>query len=142
MANLYPYIHSDDAEKQAAFYVKALEGEIILSKTFAELPQTAPHADERLKGKILHLRLQAAGQVFFMSDSVLEPVQRGNGLDLTLEFADEEEARRAFDGLADGGTIVMPFARQFWGSMSGMVVDPFGVRWQIASGLTTQQPLS
>lgn len=134
MANLYPYIHSDDARKQAEFYVKALGGEIILLKTFADLPQS----DDRTKpirDKILHLRLRAAGQTFFMSDSVREPVNMGNGLDLTLEYADEEEARQAFDGLAAGGTVIMPFARQFWGSMSGMVADPFGVRWQIAADL-------
>ncbi len=138
MANLYPYIYSDDAKTQAEFYANALGGEIILSKTFAELPPTAPHADERLRDKILHLRLRAAGQVFFMSDSVREPVQRGNGLDLTLEFADENEARQAFEGLSAGGELLMPFARQFWGSMSGMVVDPFGVRWQITAEFKAQ----
>lgn len=129
MANLYPYIFSDDARKQAEFYVKALKGEMLLVKTFAEMPQ----ADERLKDKILHLRFQAAGHVFFMSDSVREPVKRGNGMDLTLEYSSEAEARAAFDGLAEGGKVLMPFAKQFWGSMSGMVEDPFGVRWQIAT---------
>jgi PhnB protein len=133
MANLYPYIYSDDARKQAEFYANALGGEIILIKTFAELPQADEQARDRFKDKILHLRLRAAGQVFFMSDSVCEPVQRGNGLDLTLEFAAEEEARRAFAGLAAGGQVRMPFARQFWGAMSGMVVDPFGVCWQITT---------
>jgi PhnB protein len=133
MANLYPYIFSDDAKKQAEFYVKALGGEIFLLKTFDDIPNADEATRERLQGKVLHLRLRAAGQVFFMSDSVMEPVQRGNGLDLTLEFADEDEARRAFEGLAAGGKIQMPFAKQFWGTMSGMVVDPFGVRWQIAT---------
>lgn len=52
-------------------------------------------------------------------------------MDLVLEFADENEARRAFAGLSEGGEILMPFALQFWGAMSGMVVDMFGVRWQI-----------
>ncbi|MHB1044242.1 MAG: VOC family protein [Eubacteriales bacterium] len=131
MANLYPYIFSDDAKKQAEFYVKALNGEILLVKTFAELPQ----ADEQIKDKVMHLRLKAAGQVFFMSDSVMEPVQRGNGMDLTLEFKSEEEARKVFQGLAEGGKMLMPFEKQFWGSMSGMVVDPFGIRWQIATEL-------
>lgn len=133
MANLYPYIFSDDAKKQAEFYAKALNGEIFLVKTFADMPNADAATRERLKDKILHLRLRAAGQVFFMSDSVMEPVQRGNGLDLTLEFADEEEAQRAFEGLSAGGKIQMPFAKQFWGTMSGMIVDPFGVRWQIAT---------
>ncbi|MBC9785127.1 VOC family protein [Heliobacterium chlorum] len=134
MAKLYPYIYSDDAKYQAEFYVKALDGEIIMLKTFAELPQQNAKM-ELIKDKVMHLRLKVAGQIFFMSDSVNEPVRRGNGLDLTLEFEREEEARKAFEGLADGGTVLMPFAKQFWGSMSGMVVDPFGIRWQIATEL-------
>lgn len=111
-------------------------GEILLVKTFAELPQSAefPQA-EQIKDRVMHLRFKAVGQVFFMSDSVREPVQRGNGMDLTLEFQSEEEARKAFEGLAEGGKVLMPFAKQFWGSMSGMVEDPFGIRWQIAMGL-------
>jgi len=139
MANLYPYIHSDDARKQAEFYVKALGGEIILLKTFADLPQSDDQTNGPIRDKILHLRLRAAGQIFFMSDSVHEPVNMGNGLALTLGYAGEEEARQAFEGLAAGGTVIMPFARQFWGSMSGMVVDPFGVRWQIATDLHTDR---
>ncbi|MTV49193.1 VOC family protein [Heliobacillus mobilis] len=134
MAKLYPYIYSDDAKYQAEFYAKALDGEIIMLKTFAELPQQNAKM-ELIKDKVMHLRLKVAGQIFFMSDSVNEPVRRGNGLDLTLEFEREEEARKAFEGLADGGTVLMPFAKQFWGSMSGMVVDPFGIRWQIATEL-------
>ncbi len=133
MANLYPYIYSDDARRQAEYYVKALGGEIILLKTFAEMPQADDQTRERLKDKILHLRLRAAGQIIFMADSVREPVKRGNGMDLALEFADEQAARQAFAGLSAGGEVLMPFAKQFWGAMAGMVVDMFGVRWQITT---------
>lgn len=131
MANLYPYIFSEDARRQAEFYVQALDGEIVLLRTFGEMPG----APAEIKDKVMHLRLKAAGQLFFLADSAQGPVKRGNGLDLTLEFTSEDEARRAFDGLADGGTVVMPFAKQFWGSMLGRVIDPFGVSWEIAVGL-------
>lgn len=129
MVNLYPYIHSSDARAQADFYLQALRGEIVLSKTFAELPQS----DDRLKDKILHMRIKVAGQVIFLSDAVREPVQQGNGLELVLEFSDEEKARLAFEGLSAGGKILMPFARQFWGSMAGIAEDRFGIRWQIVT---------
>lgn len=131
MANLYPYIFSDNAKKQADFYVKALAGEILMVRTFAEMPQ----ANEQIKDKVMHLRFKAVGQVFLMSDSVREPVQRGNGMDLALEFKGEEEARQAFAGLAEGGKVLLPFTKQFWGSMHGMVEDPYGVRWQITTEL-------
>ncbi|HUW64743.1 MAG TPA: VOC family protein [Spirochaetia bacterium] len=129
MPDLHPYIFSDDARKQAEFYVKALNGEILVLRTFAEMPQ----ASEEIKDKVMHLRLKAAGQILYMCDSVNEPVQRGNGLHLILEFQTEEEARKAFEGLAQGGQVTLPLEKQFWGSMHGMLVDPFGVRWQIAT---------
>lgn len=130
MARLYPYIFADDCQKQADFYVKALRGEIIMKETYAAMPGGAP---EHLKNKIMHLRLQAVGQIFFMADSFQEPVTRGVSIDLALEFAAEEEARQTFAALAEGGSVLLPFARQFWGTTMGMVQDPFGVRWQITT---------
>ncbi|WP_051317066.1 VOC family protein [Ectobacillus panaciterrae] len=65
----------------------------------------------------------------FMADSV-GPVQYGN-IDLALEFASEEEARKAFEGLSRGGEVLMPFDRVFWGAMFGRVTDPFGISWNI-----------
>jgi PhnB protein len=129
MAKLYPYIFSEDARKQAAFYAEALGGEVISIKTFGEMP----NASEEMKDKVMHLVLSAVGQHFFMADSVMAPMQQGNQIDLTLEFATEEEARKVFEGLAQGGKVIMPFDRMFWGAMFGRVEDPFGVRWQIAT---------
>ncbi|MBP1156713.1 MULTISPECIES: VOC family protein [unclassified Paenibacillus] len=127
MANLYPYIFSEDARQQAEFYAKALKGEIGDVRTFAD----SPNASEQMKDKVMHLVLRAADHVFFMADS--EPIQRGNGLDLTLEYRAEAEARSAFEGLAEGGNVIMPFERMFWGTMFGRVEDRFGVRWQIST---------
>jgi PhnB protein len=129
MATLYPYIFCEDARKQAAFYAKAFDGEIVSVLTFAEMP----NADERMKDKVMHLTFKAWEHIFYMADAVMEPVQRGNGLNLALGFKTEEEGRQVFERLADGGNVRMPFERMFWGEMFGMVEDPFGVRWQVVT---------
>jgi PhnB protein len=129
MAKLYSYIYSEDARGQAEFYAKALGGEIESVRTFADAPQ----ASDDIKDKVMHLVLKAAGLTFYMADNVMEPIRRGNGLDLTLEFASEEEARRAFEGLSQGGKVMMPFQRMFWGTMFGRAEDPYGVRWQVVT---------
>jgi PhnB protein len=128
MAKLYPYIFSEDARKQAEFYAQALNGEIVNVLTFAE----APNMPEELKDKVMHLVLQAAGITFFMADAV-EDVERGTALDLTLEFSTEEEARNAFTKLSEGGKVIMPFEKAFWGAMFGRVEDKYGIRWQIVT---------
>jgi PhnB protein len=92
-----------------------------------------PDADESIKDRVMHLELQALGLRFFMADSGTDTVDRGHGLDLTLAFKSEEEARRIFDALSEDGVVKMPFERMFWGTMFGRLEDPFGVIWQIAT---------
>ncbi|SFJ23878.1 PhnB protein [Paenibacillus sp. UNC496MF] len=127
MAKITPYLYSANAREQAGFYARALDGEIVSLQTFADMPGNRPEDRDR----VMHLVLQAAGVTFFLADA--GPVERGNGLDLTLEFETEDAARQAFDRLAEGGRVLMPFERMFWGSLFGRLTDPFGVRWQIAT---------
>jgi PhnB protein len=129
MATLAPYIYSSDARKHSEFYVKALGGEIISLRTFADMPD----ADESIKNRVMHLELHAVGLRFYMADSGTDSVDRGKGMDLTLAFKTEEEARKIFEELSAGGVVKMPFERMFWGTMFGRVEDPFGVRWQITT---------
>ncbi|WP_219834517.1 VOC family protein [Paenibacillus sp. R14(2021)] len=126
MPQLRPYIYSENAIVQAEFYVNALGGEIVSVQTFGDMPGGS-QAD---KDRVMHLVAQAAGLTFYLADS--GSVHRGSGLDLTLEFETEAAAAQAFDKLAVGGEILMPFERMFWGSMFGRLTDRFGVRWQIA----------
>ncbi|MBP3964929.1 VOC family protein [Paenibacillus lignilyticus] len=129
MTKLRPYLYCEDAKGQASFYVEALGGEIISQQTYGEM---MPGAAEGDNDKVMHLVLQAAGLLFYMADA--GPIQRGNGMDLTLEFETEEEAEDAFNNLSgNGGTVIMPFERMFWGSMFGRIEDKYGVRWQIAT---------
>jgi PhnB protein len=127
MAKLYPYLYSNDAKSQARFYAEAFGGEIVGIRTFADVPGM----EDSIQDKVMHLTLQMAGLTIFMADSVSEPVHRGNGLDLTMEFETEDEARTVFQKLSDGGSVIIPFQRMFWGAMFGRVEDRYGVRWQI-----------
>jgi PhnB protein len=129
MAKLYPYIYCEDAREQAAFYAKVLGGRIVSTQTFAEIPNVS----EEIKDKVMHLVLQTADLVLFFADSVSEPIQRGGGLDIGLEFKTEIEARQVFEGLSQGGSIIMPFEKMFWGAMFGRLLDPYGVHWQIVT---------
>jgi PhnB protein len=129
MAKLYPYIYCENAREQAAFYAQALGGKIVGIQTFAEIPNVS----DEMKDKVMHLVMQTSDLVLFMADSVSEPVQRGGGLDIGLEYKTEQEARQVFEGLSQGGSVIMPFQKMFWGSMFGRLQDPYGVFWQIVT---------
>lgn len=126
MINLTPYIFSQDAKKQAEFYSKVLGGSIVSMQTYGEMPDSA----EEMKDKVLHLVLQLGEHQLYMAD--YSPLQPGNQLDLTVEFASEEEARAAFNGLGEGGKVIFPLEKMAWGSFLGRVEDSYGIRWQIA----------
>lgn len=129
MANLYPYIFSEDARNQADFYAKALNGEVVSVQTFEQ----APNVHDSIKDKVMHLTLSAADQIFFMADSVNESVKQGTQINLVLEYKTEDEARSVFENLSEGGNVLMPFDKMFWGAMFGRVEDKFGLIWQITT---------
>ncbi|OOC63544.1 VOC family protein [Paenibacillus ihbetae] len=129
MAKLTPYIFSEDAKAQAAFYTSALGGEILSVKTFGELPGS----QEEMKDKVLHLSLVAGGVPIYMSDSMFQSLDRGNGMHLTLTFDSDAEAHEAFDRLSKGGKVVDPLKPQFWGALFGVIEDKYGVLWQVTT---------
>lgn len=132
MAKLTPYIISEDARAQAEFYRHALGGEI-LSVVLHDQPQ------EAFKDKVMHLSMVVGGTNLFMTDSVFGAVSRGNGMNLSLEFATEAEAYEAFNNLAEGGNVTHPLAPAFWGTLYGEVDDKFGVTWMITNESATSQ---
>jgi PhnB protein len=131
MAKLTPYFYSEDARAQAQFYVQALGGEIGDQMTYGQAPGT----DESMKDKIIHMAFTAAGVNFYMADAdaTHEPLSRSGGFDLNLEFKTDDEAHRAFANLAEGGNVLMPLEKQFWGTLFGRIEDKFGIKWQIST---------
>ncbi len=93
------------------------------------------------KHRVLHQKLQrkdasdstGCRSNIFLADAVKEPVHKGSNLNLVLEYKSEDEAREAFEGLSDGGNVLMPFEKVFWGAMFGRLEDQYGGIWQITT---------
>lgn len=135
LAKLTPYFYSEDARAQAQFYIDALGGKIRDQMTYGQ----APNTDEAMKDKIIHMAFTAAGENFYIADSMHEPPGRSSGFDLSLEFKTEEEASQSFTKLSEGGKILMPLEKQFWGSLFGRLEDKFGIKWQITTEVQQYQ---
>ncbi|MGN7490342.1 VOC family protein [Paenibacillus sp. SAF-054] len=126
-AQLNAYIRSDNARVQAEFYKEALGGEIIVAKSYGEIPGTP----EAMKDKIMHLAVSLAGSNILMLSDAFEPLAANRSINLGLSYDSEFEARTAYEKLGEGGELVYPFELQPWGAYYGEVVDKFGVTWQI-----------
>lgn len=83
---------------------------------------------------VMHAALDTpSGFHLFASDTAegMPPVQPGNNLQISLSGDDAEALRGYWDGLSEGGQVMMPLERQMWGDDYGMVVDKFGIIWHV-----------
>lgn len=83
--------------------------------------------------KVMHATLRIGGSKLMLSDGRCDGMPVFSGFALSLDAADEAEARRLFSALADGGTVQMPLAKTFWSPSFGMLADRFGVGGRVSA---------
>jgi PhnB protein len=55
-------------------------------------------------------------------------------VELSIIGTNEPRLRAIFDSLANGGTVKVPLAKQFWGDTFGAITDKYGIGWQVNIG--------
>jgi PhnB protein len=119
-----PHLVVDGAAQAIDFYARAFGAE--------ELTRL-PGPD----GRLMYGCVQIAGQTVMLVDEnrqygMLSPTALGgSAVTLHLEVPDVDAAfARA---VAAGATVTMPVADQFWGDRYGVLKDPFGHSWSLAT---------
>lgn len=130
-----PYLSFEgNAEEALNFYLDAFRGEIQGIMRFSDMPveEGAPQIPEEYMNKVLHASLLIGDAILYLSDTFPGgTVTKGNNVEINIAPANEEELRRIFDKLAVGGTVIMPVAEMFWGSLFGSLTDKYGVGWSL-----------
>jgi PhnB protein len=137
MLQLDTYLFFDGTCAEAMrFYERTLGGELMLMKN-----SDAPAAGQTPCGdpdRIMHARLSLDGRTLMASDWAGDQAYEGlKGFSLSLAYPTVEEAKRVFEALADGGTIIMPLDKAFWAESFGMCVDRFGTHWMVNGKLAS-----
>ncbi|GAA0916747.1 VOC family protein [Rothia nasimurium] len=154
MQYLQPYLFfNGTCEEAITFYAKVLGGTISMLARFKDAPMPPPSEDpdggpkatpEQIKeneNRVMHARLDFGGQVLLASDCPSHFKYDGiQGCSITLGFAEVAEGEKAFNALAEGGQVGMPFSETFWSERFGMVVDRFGVSWMVNAGTPKAVP--
>jgi len=88
-------------------------------------------------GAVMHAELFIGNSLIFVGDEApdfgaLSP-QALNGTPVTLNMYTEDCDAVFNAAVAAGATVKMPLADQFWGDRYGVIVDPFGHKWGIAT---------
>jgi PhnB protein len=82
----------------------------------------------------MHSELKLGDRVIMGSDAPPEWYTTPGGFSVSLQFDDLDAGQRAFDALAEGGTVKMPLRATFWAEGFGMLIDRFGTPWIVNCG--------
>lgn len=79
---------------------------------------------------VMHSTLTLCGTTFNMSDS-MEDVSAGNRVCFNVFLDSEEELQHAYDLLSRDGKVIQEIGPQFFSKLYTVVVDRYGIRWQM-----------
>lgn len=95
-------------------------------------------------GKLMHASIRVNGSSVMLVDEYPEWGTQSpktlKGTPVTIHLVVPNVDAFTDQAVAAGATLVMPVADMFWGDRYGMIEDPFGHRWSIATPL--RQPMS
>ncbi len=127
---LSPYLRVKGAKQAIEFYKKAFGAKVRMLM------------DAEDKKRVMHATLLLNGGDLMLSDEFAEfgepatvppPNVKTSTVSIHLQVDDSDKWwARATEA---GAKVVMPLADQFWGDRFGMVRDPFGHVWSIASAI-------
>ena len=129
MAQINPYLNFNGNCREAmTFYKEALGGQLVL-QTIEGSPIES-QCSSAMKHHILHSTLSREDLILMASDmSAPEGFIKGNTIALSLNCNSEDEINTYFSNLSEGGQVLHPLAKQFWGATFGVLNDKFGIRW-------------
>jgi PhnB protein len=121
---------SGQCQSAFKFYERSIGERIVTMLTWGESP-IAKQAPPEWRDKILHATLAVGDSVLTGADVVPEQYQHPKGFSVQLNIDDPGDAERIFAALAEGGAVQMPLQKTFWALRFGVLVDPFGIPWEI-----------
>ena len=128
-----PHLVFDGQCRQAfARYQAILGGRIVTMLSYGESPM-APQVDQKLHSRIVHATLVLDAGELTGVDSAPDAYRKPAGFFVTLSFDSKAEAERVYHALALGGEVRMPFQTTFWSPGFGVVVDAFGIPWELSA---------
>ena len=121
---LSPHLVCDGAAAAIDFYKQAFDAEEVM-----RLP--GPN------GKLMHGSVMINGAMVLLVDempeyNVLGPTKLG-GSPVTIHLVVSDVDASVAKAVEAGAIVIMPVADQFWGDRYGVIKDPFGHNWSIAT---------
>jgi PhnB protein len=138
MTTVNPYLSfNGNCEEAFNFYKSIFGGEFPYIGRYKDMPpvdgKSCAPQDEQ---KIMHISLSISKETILMgadNTGAFGPkTQVGNNIALSINTDSENEANRIFNKLFEGGNVIMPMNKTFWGAYFGMCIDKFGINWMVS----------
>ncbi len=124
MHSVTPHLVCAGAADAIEFYKKAFG---------AEESARLPGPD----GKLMHAQIRIGDSAVMLIDEAPEWNALGpkalNGSPVTIHLYVDDVDDTVERAVAAGATVTMPVQDMFWGDRYGVLVDPFGHRWSVAT---------
>jgi len=128
----YVVIQGGKCAEAIAFYADVFGGEVTLHMSATDMPEEFEVPSAR-KNWVMHSEVTLGDGKLMVSDDIFDMAKEMSGCSVLMELTTTEEAKSAFNKLADGGEIGMAFEPTFWSAGFGTVTDKFGTKWMVGS---------
>lgn len=126
--------YNGNCREAVEYYADVFETEKPQIMTMGDLPgdPNFPVSEEQKK-LILHAKINISGSEVMFSDNCNgKTFTIGDNISLTIVHDKEEDIRKWFDKLKDGGKVDMELGETFWSKCYGALTDKFGINWQLS----------
>ena len=131
---LEPYIFFKGNCREAMEFYKTVFGGELEMQTMGEVPADVDMPrKEATKDWIMHASLKG-GAINLMASDGQNASPKAAKIELSLGGTDEDQMRKMFDALSEGGKVTKPLEKEFWGDIFGMLTDRYGVDWMMNIG--------
>jgi len=114
-------------EEAMTFYQGIFGGELSITRR----GDVDPAASENEKGLVINAALDKPGFTLRASDRADATNDVQTRIELTINGDDDDDLRRIFDALSEGGSVKAGLEKMFWGDIFGALIDRFGIGWQV-----------
>lgn len=130
---IQPYLFfAGRCDEAIAFYGKAVGAKVDFLMRHKDSPEPPPPGmlQPGFEQKVMHATIRIGTATMMVSDGCDDKTSF-DGFSLSLALPNEEEARKAFAGLSEGGQVQLAPTKTFWSPCFGMLKDRFGVAWMV-----------
>ena len=128
------YLFFDGNCREAVeFYAHVFNSSVNHLMTYGDVPPDPEQpVSEENRNRVLYAGIPIGNMVVMASDVPAgSEYTVGTNISPTVSTDDKQELARLFDELKEGGEVRMELQETFFSECFGMVVDKFGVMWQL-----------